>query len=120
MRENQLGNIARGNRAYVSFDEYPGKVYLARVDSVGWGIAQGGEAPTGQLPEVTAPTGWLREPQRFPVRLVLDASDDASQELPLGRSGAQASIVVLTRETSIMNPLARLWMWMIGKLSYLQ
>ena len=94
-------------------------MYPARVDSVGWGIAQGGEAPTGQLPEVTAPAGWLREPQRFPVRIVLDARD-ASQELPLGRSGAQASIVVLTRETSIMNPLARLWMWVVGKLSYLQ
>ena len=120
MRENQLGNIARDNRAYVTFDEHPGEVFLARVDSVGWGVAQGGEAPTGQLPEVTAPTGWLREPQRFPVRIVLDSSDDASQKLPLGRSGAQASIVVLTRQTSIMNPLARLWMWAVGKLSYLQ
>ena len=118
MRENQLGNIAPGNRAYVTFDDQPGKVFPGRVDSIGWGVAQGGEAPTGQLPEVTAPAGWLREPQRFPVRIVLDA--EASKELPLGRSGAQASLVVFTRETSIMNPLARLWMWVVGKLSYLQ
>lgn len=120
MRENQLGNIAPGNRAYVSFDDHPGKVYRARVDSVGWGIAQGGEAPTGQLPEVDAPTGWLREPQRFPVRIVLDPPADDSEKLPVGRSGAQASIVVLTRERSVMNPLARLWMWAMAKLSYLR
>jgi multidrug resistance efflux pump len=120
MRENQLGNITHGNRAYVVFDDHPGKVFPARVDSVGWGIAQGGEAPTGQLPEVTAPTGWLREPQSFPVRIVLDPPADASQKLPPGRSGAQANVVVLTRERSIMNPLARVWIWMVAKLSYLQ
>jgi multidrug resistance efflux pump len=120
MRENQLGNIVAGNRAYVVFDDHPGQVFSARVESVGWGIAQGGEAPTGTLPTVDAPKGWLREPQRFPVRIVLDQNADASAKLPPGRSGAQANIVVLTRETSLLNPLARLWIWMISVLSYLQ
>lgn len=120
MRENQLGNIAPGNRAYVVFDDRPGRVFPARVESVGWGIAQGGEAPTGQLPEVDAPAGWLREPQRFPVRIVLDPPIDAAHVLPPGRSGAQANVVVLTRERSLMNPLARLWIRMIALLSYLQ
>lgn len=120
MRENQLGNIAAGNRAYVVFDDRPGRVFAARVESVGWGIAQGGEAPTGQLPEVPAPSGWLREPQRFPVRIVLDPPADGAQPLPPGRSGAQANVVVLTRERSLMNPLSRAWIWMIAKLSYLQ
>lgn len=120
MRENQLSNIAPGNRAYVVFDDRPGHVYPARVESVGWGIAQGGEAPTGQLPQVDAPTGWLREPQRFPVRIVLDPPADASQKLPPGRSGAQANVVVLTRERSLMNPLSRLWIRIVAILSYLQ
>jgi len=120
MRENQLGNIAPGNRAYVAFDDHPGRVFPAHVESVGWGIAQGGEAPTGQLPEVTAPSGWLREPQRFPVRVVLDPPADTADKLPPGRSGAQANVVVLTRERSLMNPLARLWIRMVAILSYLQ
>ena len=120
MRENQLGNIVPGNRAYVAFDDHPGEVFPARVESVGWGIAQGGEAPAGQLPTVDAPAGWLREPQRFPVRIVLDPPADAAQKLAPGRSGAQANVVVLTRERSLMNPLARVWIWMIAKLSYLQ
>lgn len=120
MRENQLGNIVAGNRAYVVFDDRPGKVFPAHVESVGWGVTQGGEEPTGDLPDVTAPTGWLREPQRFQVRIVVDPPADAADRLPPGRSGAQASVVVLTRERSVMNPLARLWIWMVAKLSYLQ
>jgi multidrug resistance efflux pump len=120
MRENQLGHIAPGNRAFVVFDDQPGKIYSARVDSVGWGIAQGGEAPTGQLPTVTAPSGWLREPQRFPVRIVLDAPSDASRPLPPSRSGAQANVVVLTRDSSLWNLLARCWIWMVAMLSYLR
>lgn len=120
MRENQLGNIAAGNRAYVVFDDHPGSVFPAHVESVGWGIAQGGEAPTGQLPTLDAPRGWLREPQRFPVRVVLDASSGAAGTLPPGRSGAQANVVVLTRESSLMNPLARLWIGIVALLSYLQ
>jgi len=120
MRENQLSNIAPGNRAYVVFDDRPGRVFPARVESVGWGIAQGGEAPTGQLPQVDAPAGWLREPQRFPVRIVLDPPADASDKLPPGRSGAQANVVVLTRERSLLNPLSRLWIRIVAIMSYLQ
>lgn len=120
MRENQLGNIAPGNRAYVAFDDQPGRVFAARVESVGWGIAQGGDAPTGQLPDVAAPAGWLREPQRFPVRIVLDPPADASDALPPGRSGAQANVVVLTRERSLLNPLAHLWIRVVAILSFLR
>lgn len=121
MRENQLGNIRPGVRARVTFDDHPGEVFSARVESIGWGVSQGGEAPTGQLATVDAPTGWLREPQRFPVRIVLDPPKDPKHpSLPPGRSGAQASVVVLTQETSILNPLARLWIWVMAKLSYLR
>jgi len=120
MRENQLGNIAAGNRVWVVFDDYPGRVFDAHVESVGWGITQGNEAPNGQLPDITAPSGWLREPQRFPVRIVLDPPADPSKALPPGRSGALANVVVLTREHSLMNPLAWLWIHAIALLSYLR
>lgn len=120
MRENQLGNIAPGNRALVVLDERPGEVFHAHVESIGWGITQGGETPNGQLPDVAAPTGWLREPQRFPVRIVLDPSAGNDRILSPARSGAQASVVVLTRERSLLNPLSRLWIHMIAILSYLR
>ena len=116
----KLGNIAPGNRALVVLDERPGEVFDARVESIGWGITQGGETPNGQLPDVAAPTGWLREPQRFPVRIVLDPSAGDDRILSPARSGAQASVVVLTRERSLLNPLSRLWIHMIAILSYLR
>jgi multidrug resistance efflux pump len=120
MRENQLGNIRPGNRAYVVFDDYPGRVFKARVDSVGWGVAQGGEAPTGTLPSVDEAPGWLREPQRFPVRVMVDPPEDPDDVLPPGRSGAQANVVVLAREHSLFNPIARVWIGLVSLLSYLR
>ena len=119
MRENQLGNIDAGDKVAVAFDERPGELFTGRVDSVGWGVAQGGEAPTGQLPDLTAPNGWLREPQPFPVRIVLDPVKEGERQPP-HRSGAQANVVVYTGEGTLFNPLAWLWIRLVTLLSYLR
>jgi multidrug resistance efflux pump len=120
MRENQLGNVAPGNRVLAVLDEQPGQVFEGKVDSIGWGITQGDEVPTGQLPNVQAPSGWLREPQRFPVRILLEPTEEGDK-LAAGRSGAQVNVVVLTDDDSIvMNPLARLWIRIVSWLSYLR
>jgi multidrug resistance efflux pump len=120
MRENQLGNLKPGNKVLVALDDNPGKLFPARVDSIGWGIAQGGETPTGQLPDVQAPNGWLREPQRFPVRIILTPTDDERPALAYGRSGAQANVMVFTDDGSILNPIGRLYMRVVALLSYLR
>ena len=119
LRENQLGNVRPGNRVMVVLDEQPGTVFEGTVDSIGWGITQGDEAPTGQLPSVQAPAGWLREPQRFPVRILIKPSEDGN-ELAAGRSGAQANVIVLTDDASILNPLGWLWIRAVSWLSYLR
>jgi multidrug resistance efflux pump len=119
MRENQLGNVRPGNRVMVALDEQPGAIFEGTVDSIGWGITQGDETPTGQLPDVQAPAGWLREPQRFPVRILLKPSDDGD-ELAAGRSGAQANIMILTDDGSILNPIGWLWIRVVSWLSYLR
>jgi multidrug resistance efflux pump len=119
MRENQLGNIEPGDEALVVYDEQPGHVFKAHVDSLGWGVAQGSDTPTGQLPDISAPSGWLREPQRFPVRVVIDPV--GKDELPPnGRSGAYANVVVLTGHAGVFNPLARIWIRVVSWLSYLR
>ena len=119
LRENQLGNVMPGQDVLVAFDVLPGKLFRARVHSVGWGIKQGDEAPTGTLTDVPPDQGWLREPQRFPVRVqLLEESDKTGPGA--GRSGAQVNVIIFTSKRSIMNPIGRLWIWTITMLSYLQ
>lgn len=120
MRENQLGNLKPGDEVLVALDDNPGKLFPGRVDSIGWGVTEGDEAPTGQLPDVQAANGWLREPQRFPVRIVMTPTDDGEKALAFGRSGAQANVMVFTDDSSILNPVGRLWMRVIALLSYLR
>ena len=120
MRENQIGNVEPGDKVLVALDDNPGKLFHGRVVSIGWGITKGGEAPTGQLPDVQPAAGWIREPQRFPVRIMLTPSDDVKRPLAFGRSGAQANVIVFTEDDSILNPIGRLWMRIVSALSYLQ
>jgi hypothetical protein len=54
------------------------------------------------------------------VRILLLPDDSKEASFDLGRSGAQANIVILTEEDSILNPIGRLWLKLIALLSYLQ
>jgi hypothetical protein len=47
--------------------------------------------------------------------------DDAKEAgIDVGRSGAQANVMIFTKDTSIMNPIGRLWIKVVALLSYLQ
>jgi hypothetical protein len=72
------------------------------------------------LPEVPPDQGWLREPQRFPVRIQLLEEDSAPIGPDAGRSGAQANVIIFTSKHSLLNPIGRLWIRAITLLSYLQ
>jgi len=120
MRENQLGNVRPGQEVLIALDILPGKLFHGRVHSVGWGVSQGDEAPTGQLSSMPPDQGWLRDPQRFPVRVLLLPEDAKEAGIDIGRSGAQANVIIFTSDTSIMNPIGRVWMRLVALLSYLQ
>jgi multidrug resistance efflux pump len=120
MRENQLGNVKPGQDVTIALDIKPGKLFRGRVHSVGWGVSQGDEAPTGQLSTMPADQGWLRDPQRFPVRIMIDPGEAKEAGIDVGRSGAQANVIIFANDGSIMNPLGRLWIRIVALLSYLQ
>ena len=120
MRENQLGNVKPGQKVTVAFDFLPGKLFRGTVNSVGWGVAQEGDAPNGQLSSVPKEQGWVREPQRFPVRILVLPDEAQKAGIDVGRSGAQANVIIFTSDTSLMNPIGRLWMKIVTLLSYLQ
>jgi multidrug resistance efflux pump len=120
LRENQLGNVRPGQDVSIAFDVLPGKLFKGRVSSVGYGVSQGDEAPNGQLSSVPKEQGWVRDPQRFPVRILVLPEEAQKAGIDVGRSGAQANVVIYTSDKSIMNPIGTLYMKIVALLSYLQ
>lgn len=114
MRENNLGLIDKGDFAELVLDSRPGEIFTARVESIGWGVAGARTDPASGLPVVQTSPGWLSEPQRFPVRLVLEG--DA--RLRGMRFGARASVIIYAEEIWIMDMLAWLHIRAVSILTY--
>ena len=113
--ENNLGNIQSGNKVHIVFDVMPGEIFTGTVRELGFGVAVD-SAPLGSLPTIDNNQGWLRTAQRYPVLVDFD--------LPLRqgasglRVGSQASLVVYTGESWLINTLARLQIWLNSILTY--
>jgi multidrug resistance efflux pump len=120
LRENQLGNVKPGQDVTIVLDVLPGKLFKGRVNSVGYGVAQGDEAPTGQLSTMPKEQGWVRDPQRFPVRILVLPDEVKKAGIDVGRSGAQANAMIYTSDNPIMNLLGGVWIRIVALLSYLQ
>lgn len=120
MRENQLGNVRPGQDVTIALDIKPGKLFRGKVSSIGWGVSQGDEAPTGQLSAMPQDQGWVRDPQRFPVRIMILPKEAKDAGIDVGRSGAQANVIIFTGDNIVMNPIGRLWIKIVALLSYLQ
>ena len=43
-----------------------------------------------------ADQGWVRDPQRFPVRIMILPKDARDAGIDVGRSGAQANVIIFT------------------------
>jgi hypothetical protein len=67
-----------------------------------------------------ADQGWLRDPQRFPVRILVLPDEAKEAGIDVGRSGAQANVIIFANDGSIMNPIGRLWIKIVALMSYLQ
>jgi multidrug resistance efflux pump len=116
LRENNLENLAPGNPVQVLLDVNPGRVYRGQIRSIGLGV--GGTMPRnrGDLPAVGTQSGWLRQPQQFPV--VIDLVDEVDDDVL--RIGAQATVMVFTGDHPILNPIGRALMRLNAVLSYLR
>ncbi|MCX5495575.1 HlyD family secretion protein [Kaistia dalseonensis] len=113
IKENSLEYLAPGDPAEVVFDSLPGQVFAASVESIGWGVSQGSIDPATGLPKISNQSGWVRDPQLFPLRLVFPDS------MPRGvRYGSQANIVIYTGDHPIVNALGWLWIRIVSVLSY--
>jgi multidrug resistance efflux pump len=114
-RENNLGLLKAGLPVEIALDVRPGEVFPGVVESLGWGVDVGETTAPSGLPTIRPPTGWLREAQRFPVRIRFE-----TEGYPKGiRYGSQASVIVYTGANPVMDALARLWIRLASWLSYL-
>ncbi|MEW6269959.1 MAG: HlyD family secretion protein [Thermodesulfobacteriota bacterium] len=89
--ETYLRSIRPGQRAWITVDMYPGRVFTGVVEGVSAGIYQVDGETTGYgLARVSQTLDWVRLAQRFPVRVTFTELDEA---YPL-RSGANAEVTI--------------------------
>lgn len=113
LRENSIEHVRAGVQADVVFEALPGRVFPARVQSIGWGVGGivGADAETG-LPTISRSTG---EARRFPVLLVLDDPHPPGSL----RFNSQATVLVYAGGSSVMNLLGAAWIRMVSLFTYL-
>ncbi|TYK65118.1 HlyD family secretion protein [Colwellia echini] len=114
LRENNLANLAVGNKVEIALDVNPGTIYKGTVSSIGFAVDTSSSSAVGSLATVESKTGWLRDAQRFPVMITFD--DDNTQGKR--RLGGQADVQIYTGDNWIINSVGWLWIRVLSLLSY--
>lgn len=91
-KETELAEMRVGQRAEVRLDAFPDIVLPGRVDSIG--VGTGSEFSV--LPAQNATGNWVKVVQRVPVRVKLDAPQQAKLPMPL-IAGLSAEVKVITK-----------------------
>lgn len=119
MTENNLGRLEPGTPVAIVLDALPGKVLEGRVRSVGYGVSVGQSTAPGTLPNVENSRDWLRPAQRFPV-IVEFAPGEVSKLAKLRgiRVGGQADVMAFPTQGNPLNPLGRLFLYLMSWLAY--
>jgi multidrug resistance efflux pump len=114
-KENSLEHIKSRAPVEIVLDTLPGRIFKAKVESIGWGASSSGLAAmdANGLPIIRNRTTWVRDPQLFPVRVVFEG------ERPSGiRLGSQAFAVIYTGSNPVMNAIAAAWVRLVSVLTY--
>ena len=114
-RENSIENIKVGDPVGIVLDIRPGRVFPGKVDSVSWGVNSRDVDPQTGLPTIRNDSGWVREAQRFAVRVDFEP-DTRPKGILLG---SQANVVVYTGRSALTDTIGRWWIWAVAYLSYL-
>jgi multidrug resistance efflux pump len=92
----------------------PREVFAAEVESIGWGVSGNSVDPNTGLPTIRNDSGWVRDPQRFPVRLIIKETPPPG----VVRFGTQVNAVVYTGENPVVNRIGRFWIRLISLATY--
>jgi len=114
-RENSLENVKPDDPVELVLDTLPGRVFAAKVQSVGWGVSQGSIDPETGLPKINESTGLLRNPQRFTVKIEPNRDDHVPGSV---RYGSQANVIVYATNNAIVNAIGAFWIRLVAILTY--
>lgn len=115
LKENNLSHLNIGDKVEFSLDVDPGHVFEGTVRSIGYGVSSGSTS-RGDLPNPKGASGWLRDPQRFPVII----SFDNSSLLDRVRIGGQVDVVAYASDQGFLNTLGRWRIRLNSWLSYVR
>ena len=113
-KENSLEYMSTSDRAELVFDSLPGAIFKAHVESIGWGVSHNSVDPNTGLPTIKNATGWVRDPQRFPVRLIVDDPPPRGSV----RVGSQVNVVVYAGNNPVTDALGAVFIRLISILTY--
>ena len=109
--QNGFQTIREGTPVEIVFDNFPGRIYHARVITIPRGIGQGQVAVSGTLAKTTALGGATT----FPA--VISIPDDMSRDsLRLGMSG---SATAFSPKAGVIGLLASILVWISSYTAYL-
>jgi len=116
MKENNISLMKPGNEVEFSLDVCPGRVFNGKLKSIGFGVSTG-NTNRGDLPEVKGTSGWLRDPQRFPVIISFNPGDFPDQV----RLGGQVDVLVFTGDKKgFLEFLGKMRLRLISWMSYVR
>ncbi|MFY0616240.1 HlyD family secretion protein [Shimia sp.] len=119
MTENNLGNIKRGDPVDIVLDMHPGKVWRGEVASLSVASSDGTNTKAGEPTAIPRAAGWLRDPQRFALRIILPGytEGDETDDIRFNVNG-QADVIVYTRERGFLNVVGGLYIKIVALFSY--
>jgi multidrug resistance efflux pump len=119
LTENNLGRVAIGNPVEAALDGYPGRIFEGIVTSFTPAAAAPGTTTSGGLPKPPQVSGWMRDPQRFPVRIRMLGYEGGSETSDIRRElNGQADVIVYTGNNQFLNALGAGWIRLMSWISY--
>lgn len=114
LKENNLANLKVGDDADIVLDVLPGRIFKGKVRSIGFAVQTGSDSQVGGLVSVKSSSGWLRDPQRFPVIVSFE------EEIAPGirRVGGQADVQFYTGDNFVLNAISKVYIRLISWISY--
>ncbi|MCA0871521.1 HlyD family secretion protein [Seohaeicola saemankumensis] len=119
LTENNIGLAQVGTPVEVVLNMHPGRVLQGRVESFSGAVSVSGADTPGKLASAPSTTGFLREAERFPVRIILPGYEAGSLEDDLRfQLNGQADVILYSTDSTLMNFIGRMYIRAVAFLSY--